>query len=172
MLTLMLLRRLPALAAALVLAIALSGPVKANTWQRVQPIAAGFSVMLPGTPEVSAQPINTQFGQATMHMYTFSTSSEGYMAGYADSLVPLDAQRALDGARNGALQNGRLISESNISLNGAPGRFFVIERDGIQFTAKVYVVGKRLYQTLALQKGPGPLSATAQSFLDSFRFTR
>ena len=172
MLTLMLLRRLSAPAAACVLTIALSGPVKGNTWQRVQPPAGGFSVLLPGTPEVSAQPISTQFGRATMHTYMVTKGSEGYMASYTDSLVPLDPERALDGARNGALGNGRLISETQISLDGAPGRFFVIQTAEMQFTAKVYVVGRRLYQAVTVTNGQGPLSATAQSFLDSFRFTR
>ena len=172
MLTLMLLRRLSAPVAAFVLSIALSGPVKGNTWQRVQPMGGGFSVLLPGTPEVSAEPINTQAGRATMHTFIVSNGSEGYMASYADSLVPLDPQRALDGARNGALGNGRLISETRISLDGAPGRLFVIQIGEMQYTAKVYVVGRRLYQAVIITKGRGPLSATAQGVLDSFRFTR
>ena len=172
MLTLMLLRRLSAPAAAFVLSIVLSGPIKGNTWQRVQPPDGGFAVLLPGTPEVSSEPINTPVGPATMHTYIVSNGSEGYMASYTDALVPLDPQRALDGARNGALGKGRLISETRISLDGAPGRFFVIQIGEMQYTAKVYVLGRRLYQTVTVTKGQGSLSPTAQSVLDSFRFTR
>jgi hypothetical protein len=172
MLTPMLLRRLSAPAAAFVLTIALSGTANATTWQRVQPPASGFSVLLPGTPEVSAEPINTQFGRSTMHTYVVTIGSEGFMASYTDSLVPLEPQRALDGARNGAIGKGRLISETRISLDGVPGRHFVIQNGGMQYTAKVYVDGRRIYQTVTVTQGQGPLSATAQNFLASFRFAR
>ena len=172
MLTLMLLRRLSAPAAAFCLSLLFSGQVHAQSWQKVEPAGAGFSVYLPGPAEESENPVNTVAGPVTMHLYSATIGTQAYMTSYADSPVPLDAERALAGARDNAVGRGHLISETRITTNGVRGISFSAARDGLHFVAEVWVSGNRIFQALYLTQEEGPLPVTAQRFFNSFHFVR
>ena len=93
----------------------------------------GFSVSFPGSPAQDAQNVNTPVGAIVMHTFLIEKSDYAYMVAYSDypeslvSQTPADA--ILSGARDGAVANvqGRLVSETFISLQGYLGREMLIE---------------------------------------------
>jgi hypothetical protein len=94
---------------------------------------------------------------------------------------------ALDNARNGGVRavNGRLISESAISIRDSPGRLIVVDSpnggpNGSLIENKVYLVGRRLYSMqVAIPRDEGSATEISSSlqnaalmFLDSFALTK
>jgi hypothetical protein len=136
-----------------------------------------FRVILPGTPMQKRQ----QFGPVSLTMYTLENRDGAYMAGFCD--VPIGAneseamtQRRLDGAREGAVRNvnGALIREARIRLHGRdPGREIeanLPHNRGI-LRARVYIVGRRMYQVMVVGTPAWAHSADANRFLDSLSRT-
>lgn len=78
----------------------------------------------------------------------------------------------LDGARDGAVANaqGKLLRELIISLDGHEGRELHIETAGGKATikARIFIVGRRLYQEMVLTPKEETFSTNVNKFLDSF----
>ena len=64
--------------------------------------------------------------------------------------------------------NSHLLSEKKITLGTYPGVEFEAESDAAHFSARIYMVGTTLYQTLAVAALGKPY-ADATRFLDSFQ---
>ena len=146
-------------------------PIRAQSWQRVSPAGAGFSVQMPGTPEASTSNVSTAIGPVPMHMYMISSTAEAYFVAYSDFPANVDVQRCFDGARDSAFANGQVFSESNTTLNGHPGRIIVGTKGAFQATLRIYIANGRFYQVLYLSHGSS-LPQTAVAFFDSFRILR
>ncbi len=78
----------------------------------------------------------------------------------------------LQGSKRGALSSSKshLVGERRITLGIYPGVAFESESDdgSTHFTARIYMVGSTLYQTLVVNPISKPYSDT-QRFLDSFQ---
>jgi hypothetical protein len=76
----------------------------------------------------------------------------------------------LQGAKSGALENtnAHLLSEKAITLGIYPGVEFEAENDTMHFSARIYLVGTTLYQTLIASPLGKPYAGTTR-FLDSFQ---
>ena len=98
--------------------------------------AGGFSVMTPAPLQEAVQPVETQGGKIDLHLFSAQQDDIAYFVAYCDYAPELarpdNAEKMLDGARDGAVGNthGKLISETNITLAGHPGREVVIEASG------------------------------------------
>lgn len=125
--------------------------------QVVTNTAGKYKILMPGSPKTQTE------GAAgmTMHMQTYEERDGAFMVMHVDTPIPGDEteeqiQGRLDGSRDGALSNigGKFLSESRIKLaDKHHGREFRGEitkpKKGI-VTARVYLVGNRLYQVMAL----------------------
>jgi hypothetical protein len=89
---------------------------------------------------------------------------------YGEKAASMDAEKQLQGAKNAILQNpgSHLLSEKKISLGASPGLEFEAQSDTAFFTARLYMVGSTLYQTLVITP-LGKTYADTARFLDSFQ---
>lgn len=137
-----------------------------------------FSVWLPGDPKVDSQTVDAAGMKIKVTMYTISSGTGAYIAGFndypAEMMKGTDLQNLLDGARDGGLKNinATLVNETKIDKDGFPGRDITAKANAqgkdYNMRMRVYIVNNRLYQTMALYE-PGKMSdADIAQFLNSF----
>lgn len=144
-------------------------------WKSYSYPSEGFRAAFPSEPKMSSQNVNTAAGAFELRDYLVDLGSTALYIGvcdYGSSMSGRDPQTVLDGAQSGAITNvkGTLISSSNISLGSHRGREFEAANDQLHFSARIYLVGTVLYQTLIAY----PVNTHyqyASRFLDSFELT-
>lgn len=171
-----------------------TGPVESDAaaWKKFAPEGGGFTVLMPGTVSEEKQPIESEAMKIENRLYSVETKLGVYMITYADfPEVITDAaliQRMLDGGRDKALSNtkGKMVSETNIKLDGYAGREWLVEipggtvvPGGIVARARAYWVKRRLFQILVLREEEPNATpervrireGATMKFLDSFALT-
>ena len=120
-------------------------------WKEFVSNEGGFKIKMPGVPSEGSQTVDSKPGSAVAHFYQLITKTAEYVVGYttvANDLETFQPSKAtLDGIRDRALakENGKLLSEQDVSAAGHPGRALVIEvSDGV-FRDRYFLVGNRLY---------------------------
>ena len=146
---------------------------QAPQWKTYSYPADGFSASYPSQPDVQKRDVPTDAGSFELHSYLVQVSPGALYIGVCDygaAAAGKDAATLLDGAKNGALTNStsHLISESRITLGNYPGVAFEAENEEAHFSARLYVVGTMLYQTMVVSLPGKPYPETAR-FLDSFQ---
>lgn len=157
-----------------------------QTWKEYSSQRGRFTITFPGVPTDD----DNSSGNFASRRFMVKTSAV-YSVYYSDlpSDFPHDLEKEvalrkqfLDGARDivVAKAKGRVLSETDISLAGHPGRMMKMALpDGTVTRTKTYVVGKRIYQVVVVT--PGELLAPdggrfdetrATKFLDSFKLAR
>jgi hypothetical protein len=132
---------------------------KAEDWQKFAPDGVGFSVLMPGKPEVSEQPVDTDSGKLINHIHSTKLDGVYYMVIYSDFPTPVSdptlIERMLDGAREQGLAavKGLLKDEKLITLGTNAGREWLVAMPGgSTLHARAYWVTQRLYQLLVLTR--------------------
>jgi hypothetical protein len=133
----------------------------------------GFSVQIPGTPQLSAQAVTTDAGPVSLFMYISQTPSAVYMIGYSDypsDVVKESNQDHLKGARDGAIKNtnSTLLTDTPISLNGVEGRAFTAETPTMFLDAHIYYRNYRLYQLVVVHDKKS-VAKNRDVFMNSFK---
>ena len=163
-------RTLAAGAAILLLAGALAAQ---TSWKTYRYPADGISISMPSEPELSKSNVPTDAGSFELRAYLSEEGDSALYVGvcdYGQVAAGKDPNAILEGAKNGAIENvhARLLSSEKITLGIYPGMKFEGENDKFHFSARVYLVGTTLYQTLIAM----PISqhyAGTQQFMDSFQ---
>lgn len=149
----------------------------AMKWQTFAPPGAGFSVAVPGSVTSTAA---TYFGVRT-HLFRCVTPVAVYGGQYFDvppaRLRAAGPQAVLSNAVAGVVRarNRKLLSLRPISLQGHPGREFVVslrDENGEQRQAgRVFLVGNHCFMVLAVRylSGADPYKQRADIFISSFR---
>lgn len=146
------------------------------TWEEFRSSEGKFSVLMPGRPTKQIRSVKTPSGALDAHMFLVEQGNVAYMVAYSDypAIVIQDrpAKLILDGARSGAVRNaqGKLVGESQISLDGHQGRELDIEttEGKTVIKARIVLVGHRLYQVMVLTRKEQASSEEVKKFLDSF----
>ncbi len=147
------------------------------TWKEFSSKEGMFSVLLPGTPTVQTQKLNTRAGVLDLYFFVVEQDGFQYLVSYNDypeaMIREANADKVLDGARNGVVANvqGRLSSESRVWLAENPGRELRIKiPDGRQaMRTRLYFVKNRLYQVGVVSSEDGSASEDISKFLNSFK---
>jgi hypothetical protein len=158
---------------AMALALLLTGCGKKeepkDTWVEFTSKEGGFSVLMPKKPTTRKQTA----GSIEVHMFLVEYPTVAYGVLYNDLAGKVtDPEKALDDGRAGAVKSSRgvLLTEKKISLDGHPGREIRIKtRDNIIYTARIYVVGQRFYQTIVTVPEGMDISKPMKRFMDSFK---
>ena len=132
-----------------------------------------FSVLFPAPPQRNDQRVEQGLGapwQATV--FTALAGGGIYIAGYIDysPTLQLNIQGELEANRNNFIsgQGATLLSSTPISLGNAPGLEFTAEKAGEWFyRSRLFVVGRRPYQVLAMVRPARANSPEIGRFLDS-----
>jgi NADH dehydrogenase/NADH:ubiquinone oxidoreductase subunit G len=146
---------------------------QAPEWKAYTYASEGFSISLPSAPQQNKDNVVTDAGTIETRSYLVELARAALFIGVSDfdkRAAQSDPDKLLQGARDGALQNSKshLVSEKKLMLGIYPGIEFEGASDEAHFTARVYLVGTRMYQTLVV----APIGQTydgASRFLDSFQ---
>jgi len=145
----------------------------APDWKTYSYAPDGFSASFPFAPEVQKRNIPTDAGSFELRSYIGTDGDVAMFVGvcdYGSQTAGKDPNLLLQGAKDGALENSKshLVSEKSITLGIYPGLTFEAESDSAHFSARIYIVGSTLYQTLVVYPLGKPY-ADATRFLDSFQ---
>jgi len=151
-----------------------------STWKELRSTEGGFSVLMPGTPTPNKVTVNTTSGVEEANMFSLSDDSlNEYIVAYSKypktNPKEVSTGKLFDKVRDGILlaQQGKLLNEAAITLDGYSGRSIAVERpDGVITTARFYVVDDRFYQLSVNGKTNGGEPEATNRFLDSFKLLR
>lgn len=157
--------------AVLCFGVALSA--QAQEWNTYSYASDGFRASFPSAPEQQKRNVPTNAGSFELRSYLVQVSPYALFIGvcdYGGQANGSDPDTLLQGAKQGALtnSNSHLVSENKITLGIYHGIGFEAESDTAHFSARIYMVGDTLYQTLAVSPLGKPYADTAR-FLDSFQ---
>lgn len=140
-------------------------------------VEGGFTIALPQKPTKQlSQPIAAGNGSLQFHILNWATALGEYTVGYMDMPRLLEdpkiSKSILDNARDSGIkkENGKLLGERDLNLDGHVGREFKIEAsDGI-FIDRVYLVKQRFYSiSVFVRTAKLAEEAAASKILDSFK---
>jgi hypothetical protein len=146
-----------------------------------------FSVCFPGVPKESDLPYDIKVDSTVSHAVEYDSDVTHYSVTYIDypaESVPPDAvKQLLDNARDGGLAriakaDPRIIAESDITVQGYPGKHLQIELKGdAVLRQRILVAGNRMYVfgvgtpkgAVQASNSPNTYEKIANSFFDSFK---
>lgn len=142
-------------------------------WKSYSYPVDGFSATYPSVPDIQKKDVPTDAGTFQLRSYIGTDGEVAMFVGICDYGSKTDGKNPddlLQGAKNGALQNSNshLLSETKTTLGIYHGLTFESESDQAHFSARIYMVGSTLYQTLVVSPLGKPYAGTAR-FLDSFQ---
>jgi hypothetical protein len=147
----------------------------APDWKTYSYPADGFSSTFAFEPQFSKRDVPTAKGSFELRAYLVEDGETAMFVGvcdYGSAISDRSPDQVLDGAQQGAIDNvkAHLVSGKIITLGVYPGREFEAESDAMHFSARIYLVGTTLYQSLVASPLGKPYAGTTR-FLDSFRIT-
>jgi hypothetical protein len=150
-----------------------SKPVQTPEWKSYSYPADGFKASYPSEPEVQKRDVPTDAGSFELRSYIGEVAPVALFVGvcdYGQSAAGRDPEVLLQGAESGALTNSKSheLSQKKITLGIYHGLEFESESDAAHFSARIYLVGTTLYQTLVVSPLEKPYAETTR-FLDSFQ---
>jgi hypothetical protein len=152
-----------------------------KAWTNYTSPKGNYSVLLPHEPTLSSQETTTATGEK-LPQYLASTAegSATYLIGYFDHTASMSF--SLDKARDGMVGavKGTLLSESSVSLGGAPGRELKVSATGedkVEYIihARFYHVGNRVFCIQFIIPKPEDNAAAGEKmnkYFDSFKVVK
>jgi hypothetical protein len=147
-------------------------PIPAD-WKPYRYPADGFSASFPFPPAIQKQPVSTDAGQFELRTYVVEDSSAALIAAVCDygaSAAGKDADGLLESAKTGSIANlkAHMVSEKKLNFGENHGVEFEAANDSEHISARLYLAGSILYQTVVVSPLNGSYADTAR-FLDSFQ---
>ena len=136
-----------------------------------------FTVALPEKPSEKTSKVPTDAGQLELHIFVLDQKDRAYLVTYSDypaGTVKDNADKVLTGVVEGNAKSlkGKVASEEKITIGKKkyPGREIRIEMDDKKglYRARVYLVGDRLYQVVALGPDEFAKGKAVDDYLKSF----
>jgi hypothetical protein len=160
----------------LVLAAALTAGAQAPAdWVKFSPPGSPFTVQLPAEPKADSKTSQGPHGPFTTHLFSSATPArEIYMVGWVDydPKFNFGVQAELNANRDNFIKSikATLLSTTPIKLGAHPGIEFKAELAGkADIVSRVYIVGRRPYQLIAVTPAGRDSSAGRQRFFSSFQ---
>lgn len=133
----------------------------------------GFSVKMPGQPQVQRQKVTIPAGEVSTAAYSLQTP-EGVIfsvsiADYPEKVVAArPAEAFLNEGRDGLTNQlkGTISNEQEVTVDGYPGKAYTVSSPNGEVKARNYLVGPRLYTMLVLYN-PSIGAPGADDFLGS-----
>ncbi|GMV88151.1 MAG: hypothetical protein AMXMBFR81_10820 [Chthonomonas sp.] len=154
----------------LVLLATVMAPVQ--PWTEFKSPEGGFAIRFPRKPDYEVQP--AEAGSPTIHMYTSALGDDVYIASFHDMPISgaLDeVQGILHSARDGFAGGvgGKVADQKPFTFGPLKGLEFAVEAEGVYATARLYLVGKRLYQIAVMGSKDNRKDTDVRRYLESFR---
>lgn len=164
---------------AFVLTLLLTAPAfglqDTSEWTKFTSDAGRFSVLMPGKPEENKETKPSPNGPYTVNLYIAKSTAGIYMAGWVDydPKFNFGVQAELEANRDNFIKgvSGKLLDTKPIKFGANPGIEFTAETDLVFVRSRVYIIGKRPYQLLAIVRKDDRSSPSIDKFLSSFALT-
>lgn len=142
-------------------------------WKSYSYPTDGFEASYPVEPSLQKKDVDTQEGKFELRTYTTEMGAVALFIGvcdYGEKAAAGDPDGLLQGAKNGALLNSgsHIVNEKKIMLGTFHGLQYEAESDSAHYTARIYMVGTTLYQTLVMFPLGKPYDQVDR-FLNSFK---
>lgn len=167
-------RRIPAVMFLLV-SVTLSAAAQApDGWAKFSPPGSHFNVLMPGAPKGESKTSPSPAGPYTTHLFTsVSPERELYIVGWVDYApsFKFGVQAELEANRDNFVKSAKakLLGTTPIKLGAYPGIEFTAELPGqADVISRVYIVGRRPYQLIALTPAGSGRTPAVERFLTSF----
>lgn len=146
---------------------------EAPPWTKFSSAEGRFSVRMPANPLREEQTKDANGDKVVMRFFTAGSDQGVFIVAYADYRMGPPKQE-LDANRDSFLRGMKatLVSESDIKLQDNPGREIKAERDRLSIRSRIYLVGGRYYQVVALTHATLPGNLAADRFFASFELIR
>jgi hypothetical protein len=143
--------------------VTLTSVANASVWKSFTSKDGGFSILLPGQPTIIEEQVRT--GKVRKFVTENLTQGTVYMVIYSNKGTN-DFQMIA--------QNGRIVSQRNISLQSYRGQERIYESAKDIIKHRTYFAGKRVYQVVASidKQKYKYLARSTEGFLNSFRITK
>jgi hypothetical protein len=172
-------RPLVVLFCSLVLAL-WAGAANAQGWVPVRPGDGKYSIDMPSLPKETKQTAMTAAGPTELHQFAVEIGkSEAFVTTYGDfpagslKRPPATLMSEIENTVVSGMKGGKLRSHQVIALGPYPGRAFTIDLpDGTVYDQRVYFVGSRLYQNIAVTTGERTNDPRVKYFFDSFKLLK
>ena len=139
-------------------------------WAKFEHEAGGFSVLMPGKPVETI----TQRPKYTLHSFTVTLGRSVFSVSYSDYVpeVKLDDSSVTSNIEKFNKNLGAtLLTTREIKIDGHTGVEFTAETPALNVKSRVFVIGKRMYQTAALVFKDVDDTISVNRFFDSFKLT-
>ena len=138
-------------------------------WARFEPQGVGFSVIMPGKPVETI----TKRTNYTLHSFTVTLGRTIFSATYSDYTTNLDPNKSITAniEKFNKSLDARPLTTREVTLDGHSGVEFTAETDALNVKSRVFVIGKRMFQVVALAFKDVDDSRNVDRFFDSFKFT-
>lgn len=144
-------------------------------WKNYDYPGDGFTVSAPFQPKLEKDLVDTDAGKVELHTYNIDAGlfwnlavSVNDISKYGD----LPARELLQAAKNGSLTEvkGKLISEKEIGLNGAPGIEYEIATPSYHSLTRCYYVNGKTIALISTARVDFPFFLDNDRFFSSLRF--
>ena len=139
-----------------------------SPWEKFEPEGSGFSVVMPGKPVEAI----TKRPKYTMHSFTVTLGKSIFSASYSDYIpeAKLDNNSITENIEkfNKSL-SATLLTTREIKIDGYAGVEFTAETTAVNVKSRVFVIGNRMFQTVALVFRDVDDSISVNRFFDSFK---
>jgi hypothetical protein len=162
-------KRFPAVITVLLLATAAAS--QTDEWVKLEPVGAGFSVMMPAKPEEQVK-IGDEL---TSHLFILNTRFAIYLVSYGDyapsTRIDVDAELVADRDSFARSLSATVVDSKRITKDGHSGLEFTAQNDSTFITSRLYLFGNRIHQiSIAVPRGRRD-NPNIDRFLASFTFT-
>lgn len=145
-------------------------------WEKLTSELGRFSVLMPGKPEEHKKNDNTPNGPVSLYLYRAQAPGAIYIAGWADydPKFKFGVQAELAANRDNFVKSmkGTVLETKQIKYGAHPGIEFTAENDIVFVRSRVYIIGRRPYQLIAVVRKDNRTSPDIDKFLTSFSLTR
>jgi hypothetical protein len=172
------------LATCMLLACPIAAAAQANAWKEYVYPADDFAISAPAEPKLEKQAIRVVGGTSSAHIYSVAAGEREAFMVFVYLRHRLDRRsekEVQEQARAGALRsvNGKLTTQSDSNLGVYRGSQIELEsqhpeiaRKNHRIRNRFYVVGRRLYQLMAIAPAGDALPAETDRWFKSFRLVR
>ena len=159
---------------ALALGLASAAPASAAPLQPFTDPLHTFTVRMPAPVKADDRDIPTRAGKVAVHIFLHQAPRGTYVVSYNDyppGVLKADPTTILKGAAQGAAANTgcKVTSLKQVAVGGLSGVEAAYSNAQMQGRTRVYLVGRRLYQTTIIVDARAGMGSEASAFLASFR---
>ncbi len=146
-------------------------------WTKYSPTGESFSVLMPAEPTLTTKMVDTKLGQ--LPCYIFSASPlKGHQFAVVHSTYPpgidvTDVDKVFQQIETQNLKQGyHLVSKTNITLHGIPGRAFTYEIKNTVANLRVYLIDRDVYQVMTVMLEESVCQKHIDEFMESFQLNQ